>query len=177
MSHPESGRPYQPVELPPDLAEFLKDQETACLPLATDLGTALVLKLASGDIESVRGTIPIVVRHELYPHPAAPVLRLSFTFLDDPEQPLTIGSYVNIDEPEQLGTALALLDQEAIPMFFYDEALAHTLTKVMPYSGQEDLAYLLEMAQGLWLQIPRDEYDFDAAKAALEARLAKGSQY
>jgi hypothetical protein len=175
MAHPESERRPTPVELPPELAEFLKDQETACLTQATDIGTALIIKIPGADIASVRGNIPIVVRHDLYPHPAAPVIRLALTFLDDPDAPFTIDTFINVDEPEQLGNAAALVDQDALPLFFYDEALEHQLTKVLPYSSQEDIAYLLEVAEQLWRQIPREQYDFAAAKAALEALRDRGA--
>ncbi len=65
MSHPESGRPQFPVELPPAFAQFLRDQETACLAEATSLGTALIIKLAEADIDSVRGDIPIFLSQQL----------------------------------------------------------------------------------------------------------------
>jgi hypothetical protein len=173
VSNPESERPQIPLELPTALAEFLKDQDTACLTQATDLGTAIIAKLHTEDIESIRGIIPIIMSQQLYPHPLAPVLRLMFTFLDHPDAPLTLDTYLNIDDPEQLGNAVALASQESLPMFFYDEKLAHTLTKVMPYSGQEDLENYLELAQELYLRIPREQYDFDAAKAAMAALLDK----
>jgi hypothetical protein len=46
MSFPEQQAGHYPEgELPPELAEFLRHQEYACLTQATDKGTAFVLKL------------------------------------------------------------------------------------------------------------------------------------
>ena len=59
--------------LPPELAAFLKDQHYAALLHATDLGTVLLIKSPTQDIESVRGRVPIGFNHELYDHPASPV--------------------------------------------------------------------------------------------------------
>ena len=66
----------RPIQLPSDLAAFLKGQHYAALLHATDLGTVLVVKAPADEIASVRGPVPIATRHELYAHPASPVIRM-----------------------------------------------------------------------------------------------------
>jgi hypothetical protein len=84
-SRRHSSEPIVPIELLPDLAAFLATQDVACLMHETTDGTAHVIKLPAVEIESVRCTVPIQVRHELYAHPAAPVIRSVITIYDQPE--------------------------------------------------------------------------------------------
>jgi hypothetical protein len=74
--------PLQPNELPPELADFLKGQEYACLLHATDQGTVFVVKAHRRDIQSLRGNVPVRVLHQLYDHPQAPVIRTVITWYD-----------------------------------------------------------------------------------------------
>jgi hypothetical protein len=77
-----SGEPQRHIPLLPELAAFLRGQEVACLMQPTTQGTAFVIKLAGREIASVRGRVPIHLRHELYSHPAAPVIRTVLTVYD-----------------------------------------------------------------------------------------------
>src|SRR5687768_2285862 len=87
---PPQPEPLRPFELPPELARFLKDKPYACVPQATDRGTVLVVKAPGAEIEGLRGPVPILQRHELYAHPAAPVVRSVTTIYDDPDSPLNL---------------------------------------------------------------------------------------
>jgi hypothetical protein len=153
--------------LPPELADFLKDHEYACVTQATDQGTAFVMKVPGADIQSVRGTVPIHLRQELYAHPAAPVIRLVFTIYDQPETPLAVETFINVGDVQQRADYAALADQQALSLLFYDETLSHRLTKVVPYHNQADVPQLLRTADGLLRDIPEAERNFDAAKAAV----------
>src|SRR6266487_5127104 len=82
-----SGEPLEPSPLPPELAEFLRDQAIACLMQGTDQGTVFVIKLPTPDIESACGRVPIHLRYELYAHPNAPVIRTTLRIYDQPEAP------------------------------------------------------------------------------------------
>src|SRR5258708_5570398 len=124
--HPD---PDHPSELPPGLAEFLKDRPIAAILHATDQGTVLVVKAPGQEIESVRGTVPIEQRHELYHHPLAPVVRIVTRIYDRPEAPLAFETFVNVEDPDQRADYAALADQEVLHVLFYDERLHHRLTK------------------------------------------------
>src|SRR6476660_8065068 len=109
MSNPEHGGPFDPThaepdrhpdlapgQLPEDLAAYLATQEVACLFHETTRGTALVVKLPADEIERLRGTIPVRLRHELYAHPAAPVIRTVLTLYDQPEAPMVLETVTNV---------------------------------------------------------------------------------
>src|SRR6266516_8215030 len=100
MSSPEQSfgeRLLPPGVLPPDLAAFLQDQDYACVTEATDHGTVLVIKVPTPDIESVRGTVPILLRQSLFQHPAAPVIQMVVRIYDQPEHPLALETFINVD--------------------------------------------------------------------------------
>src|SRR5437588_8980375 len=84
------SEPIEPIPLPPDLAAFLATRPVACLMYETNEGTAHVIKLPYQEIASVRGQVPIQVRHELYAHPQAPVIRTVLTICDQPASPLAL---------------------------------------------------------------------------------------
>jgi hypothetical protein len=163
MSHPE--RSLSPGELPPELTDFLKDQDYACVTQETDLGTVLVIKVPSPDIQSVRGNVPIWLRQELYQHPAAPVIRMVIQFYDQPESPIALELFVNVADAQQRADFAALSSQEQLPMLFYNDALALQLTKVMPYMQQEQAAAILTAADEILGSMTGESFDFDAAKA------------
>jgi hypothetical protein len=170
MSRPEYSSPDSPLPpgvLPPELAEFLTDQDYACVTQATDIGTVLVLKIPTPDIHSLRGPVPIWLRQELYQHPAAPVIRMVLSFYDQPEAPLALETFINVDDPQQRADFAALTSQEELPMLFYDEALAHQLTKVMPYVHQEQAAALLATAEQILSGMASDTFNFGQAKEAV----------
>src|SRR5579885_1660372 len=99
---PDHGEPLFPARLPPDLAAFLREQQDyACLMHATSEGTAYVIKAPSADLATLRGTIPIGLRHELFDHPAAPVIRTLLTIHDRPDQPLRLETFCNVAAPDQ----------------------------------------------------------------------------
>jgi hypothetical protein len=63
------GEPLFPSELPPALADFLRRANRyARVTQTTDQGTAYVLKVPGQELATLRGTMPIGLRHELYEH-------------------------------------------------------------------------------------------------------------
>jgi hypothetical protein len=146
------------------MAEFLRTQDVACLFWGTDQGTALVAKLPAREIRSVRGRVPIRLRHELYQHPAAPVIRTVLTIYDQPQHPLALETFVNVEEPDQRADFARLAEQERLILLFYDEHLAHRLTKVVPHRDAEGIRAILTNADALRARIPAAAYDFMRAK-------------
>ena len=162
-----SGEPLEPTALPPVLAEFLRNQDIACLMQGTDQGTVFVIKLPTPDIESARGRVPIHLRHELYAHPNAPVIRTTLRIYDQPEAHLALETFTNIEDEDQRNDFAALAQQEAFLLLFYDEKLTHTLTKVVPQSNPEQAAEVLVYADRLLAIIPKEDFDFEQAKQAV----------
>lgn len=119
----------EPNALPKELADFLKDRQYACVTQGTDKGTVLVIKAPHRDIQSARGRVPIHVRHELYNHPSAPVIRMTVTIYDQPQHPLAMETFINVEDPQQRADYEGLAKQKTLHMLFYDETLRHRLTK------------------------------------------------
>jgi hypothetical protein len=167
---PEGKGASLPSQLPPELAEFLKDRKYACLTHATDKGTVFVVKAPVRDIESVRGRVPIHLRQELYAHVSAPVIRIVLTIYDQPDRPLAIETFINVEDPQQAADFEGLAKQEEAYLLFYDEKLKHRLTKGIKLGEPETLAQILNQAKRLLAGIPEERFNFEEAKAAVMAR-------
>ncbi len=169
LHHQQStdNAPLIPTSLPPDLAEFLRAQRYACLTHATDRGVVLVVKIPGIDIESARGTVPIHFQHELYEHPAAPVIRIVTTIYDQPRSPLRLETFANVEDPQQRSDYAALAEQQELFMLFFDEALQHRLTKAVGGLDNPVMLDVLQRADQFLAGIPPGQVNFDLAKAAV----------
>lgn len=174
MSHPEEfpGRfrpdtePIIPIALPPELADFLgRAGDFACLTSATDRGTAFVVKAPAFELATLRGTFPIGLQHQLFEHPAAPVIRTVLSLYDRPLHPLKVESFINIEDTEQRADFAALATQEQLLVLFYDQDVQHRLTKVVPYPERSEIPLILARADELRAAIPPWRFDYDKAKA------------
>src|SRR6266536_4659461 len=166
--HRDSNRD-QPGTLPPELAEFLKGQQYAALLQATDHGTVLLVKAPGPEIESVRGRVPIEILHELYRHPAAPVVRMVTRIYDQPRSSLGLESFVNVDDEQQRADYGELARQDELSLLFYDEELSHCLAKRVRNTARREILEVLITALQLRAQIPNDRFDFERAKADVMA--------
>lgn len=166
-SRRHSSEPIVPIPLTPDLAVFLATQDVACLMHETTDGTAHVIKLPAEEIESVRGTVPIQVRHELYAHPTAPVIRSVITIYDQPDRPLVLETMTNIAEADQRADFARLATQQELILLFYDEQLQHRLSKRVGNVAPETIEEILAQADTMRRRIPAERYDFMAAKEAV----------
>lgn len=163
---PERGgnEPFIPSPLPEELAEFLKDKDYVGLLHGTDQGTVVVIKVPGQEIVSVRGRVATHIRHELHRQPAAPVIRTVVKIYDQPDRPLALESFTNIDDEIQRTDFAALANQKTLLMLFYDEALSHRLTKRVPYSQGPVVAEILGRAERMRAAIAAEDFDFDGAK-------------
>src|SRR5215210_3902893 len=140
---PTRFNPERPNQLPPELAAFLRLQQYAALLHATDLGTALVVKAPGHEIASVHGRVPIGFNHELYAHPASPVIRMVTRIYDQPARPLAFETFVNVGDPDQRADYQALARQDELVMLFYDQAVTHALSKRVRLTDQVGLLRVL----------------------------------
>ena len=116
---------------------------------------------------NVRGTMPIGLRHELFEHPSAPVIRTVLTIMDRPQSPLRVETFINIAEEDQRADFAALADQEQLLLLFYDEQLQHRLTKLVPYPERGEVPTILTRAEALRAAIAPWRFDYNRAKAAV----------
>ena len=100
-------------------------------------------------------------------HPAAPVIRTLLTLYDQPDRPLALETFTNIQDEDQRSTFAALSRQEALIILFYDEEVSHQLTKLVPQTNPEQSAIALNYAEQFLVTIPEGEFDFDRAKQAV----------
>ena len=115
----------------------------------------------------MQGRVPIRVRHALYVHPAAPVIRTVLRIYDRPRTPLAFETFSNIADPDQREDFARLAEQDRLVLLFYDEQLAHRLTKIVPYQDDGTVLTILLQAEQLRRRIPPERYDFDTAKQAV----------
>lgn len=162
-----SGEPEHPTPLPAELAIFLRTQECTGLLHGSDQGTAMVIKAPAVEIASVRGRVPVGVRHALYTPPTAPVIQTVVSIYDQPDRPLVLETFTNIAASDQREDFARLADQEQLLLLFYDERLAHRLTKAVPYRDQRMVLLVLSAAERWRRRIPAGGYDFDRAKQAV----------
>lgn len=153
------------------MAEFLKDQAIAALFHRTENdGTVLIVKAPRQEIRSVRGQVPVSLRHELYSHPTAPVVRVVTRIHDQPDSSLGLETFINVEDPDQRSDYAALAEQDHLLLLFYDERLAHQLTKRVGTPNPEAVTEVLTNADRLLSAIPPEQRDFDQAKADVMAR-------
>jgi len=156
--------PLSHSPLSPELTDFLKDRPFACLTHGTDQGTVLLVKAPAHEIRSLAGRVPVHLRYELYDDPAAPVVRMVVRIHDQPEHPLALETFINVEDPQQRDDLAALANQDRLLMLFYDEGLAHRLTKTVPHPRGDLVTQILDQANSLLAGIPRERFDFEAAK-------------
>jgi hypothetical protein len=173
VDHHQAPVPFEPVEqavLPPDMAAFLRTKEVACLMHETNHGTVFVVKLPATEIQSLGGRVPMHVRHELYQHPAAPVIRTVIRIFDRPENPLGLEMFTNVEEADQRADFARLAGQQNIHLLFYDEQLNHRLTKGMENVESLKIHEIVAAADLVRAEIAPEHYDFDRAKADIVER-------
>lgn len=163
----EIGRPPEAVALPADLTAFLRGQEFAALWHAADIGSLLVLKAPEPDLETLGGPVLIGLVHELWRHPAAPVVRSLVTLHDRPDSALRLETFTNVADPAQRSTFAALGAQKRLHILCYDDDLRHRLTKRLPNTTGPQIPGIVAEADRLLAAIPPDRVDFAAAKAAI----------
>ena len=168
---PERGPSPEPFALPAEFVEAIQDDDYAFLTLATNRGTALVAKLPGAEIEGLRGTFPIQMRHELFGHPSSPVIRLTATLFDDPDQPFLLETFINVDEEDQRTDYASFADQEELLLLFYDERHRHQLAKTVGNGSRDRIPSILQAADELLAGVPVKERDFDQAKADVIAMI------
>jgi hypothetical protein len=164
------SEPIAPAVLPAELASFLRTKDVACVMQETTQGTVFVVKLPGSEIESLRGRVPMHVRHELYEHPTAAVIRTVIRMYDRPDNPLGLETFTNVEQDDQRADFARLAGQPQIYLLFYDESLNHRLTKGMDNVEPEVIDNIIATADGVRAGIPPERYDFDRAKAAIVAR-------
>ena len=124
-----------------------------------------VVKAPGREITSVSGRVPIQVTRELHQHEAAPVIRTVVKIYDQPDRPLALEAFINVDEPDQWADFANLAEQDELLLLFYDEGLSHRLTKRLKKTTGHEMRNILNWADRVRASIPDEWCDFDRARA------------
>jgi hypothetical protein len=154
---------------PLPLAEFLRAHTYACLLQETDQRSVFICKAPAPEIQTLRGSIPIHVRYELYQQPTAPVIRTVVRLYDRPQNPLALETFTKLEDPQQRSEFGALADQDELFLLFFDGDVRHRLSKHVRIAGQGHIRRVLEQAERFLAGIPAEVFNFDLAKAQVMA--------
>jgi hypothetical protein len=157
-------------ELPPELKEFLRTQEYACLLHGSNRGTLFLLKAPATDLATLQGSIPVRITHELYSKPTAPVIRSLLRWYDRPDSQLLFEAFTNVGDPQQRQDYRHLAKQSNLTLLGYDELLSLAVQKRVANHQQREIPQIADLADKLRGLIPDSEYDFDLAKARVMAQ-------
>ncbi len=120
----EPQEPVEPAALPPEPERFLQTKDIACLMHETNQGTVFVVKLPATEIATLHGRVPVHIRHELYQHPKAPVIRTVIRIYDRLDNPLGLKTLRTSNRRTIGADFLRLVDQDQVFLLFYDKILA-----------------------------------------------------
>jgi hypothetical protein len=157
--------------LPEEIRRVFEDFGYGCLAAETNIGVVHVCHAADGDIEGFANK-PVSYQWQLVKMPTAPLIRLQVTILDHPSNPYRFESFLNVADEDQARVLAQLAGQDRLYLALYGDDLSHRFTKIINHDRQQ-WQYLDELvAEALehWQQIPREQRDFDRAKAEFMGR-------
>lgn len=162
-------RPATNGDLPPELRVVFAQSGPGCITAETNLGVVHVCHAADRDMAGFLNA-PVWYRWELALLPPAPVLRLNLAIVDQPHNPYHYESFLNIGDEDQARILTTLLTQERLYFPFYGADFGHRFTKVVPHQAEQraQLGGLVRQAAAHWQAIPRDQRNFDRAKAMFQ---------
>ncbi len=75
-------------------------------------------KARADKIDSVRGRVPLFLRHELYAYPSVPVIRVLLKLSGQPDNPLALEPFINGGDPQQRAGCARLAEQQELRRLF-----------------------------------------------------------
>ena len=158
-------------ELPREIREVFEKTGYGSLAVETDAGVVHVCHAANRDIEGFAG-MPVVYQWQLIRMPTAPLIRLEIKILDNLLNPYHFESFLNVEQEDQARVLAQLAGQDQLYLAFYGEDLKYCFTKVVEHGVQQwqYLDELIVQAADYLNTIPKDQQDFDQAKAAFYRR-------
>lgn len=125
-----------------------------------------VTQAPDDDIESFSGA-PVVCDWELIEMPSAPLIRFRALIIDDLLAPFGLEHFLNIDEPDQARCLQLLAGQNFLSFDFFGEDYEYVGSTYLDHDEdmRSGLEGLIARAQAYWNSLPKQEQDFDRAKA------------
>lgn len=159
----------RPFRLPPLTDAWLRPLSFAAITVSTEVGTIVLAKAPAADIESCRGSVPIVARYELHVNEYGPVLRLLLVIRDRAEHSLLLETFGNVSDPVQLAEWRDLLSRPELRLLFVDEQHRRRLGKGVRQPNDDAARSLIPEALRLLKAHDPSMLDFDRAKAIVVA--------
>jgi DNA-binding Lrp family transcriptional regulator len=153
-------------ELPPSVREVFERSGYGCLAVESRRGIVHVCHASDEDIDNFLDQ-PVEARWDLIEMPTAPLVRLELLVYDDPRDPFCFESFLNVAAPDQLAVLGELAGQEELYLAFYGDDLTYRYTAIVPHDEPQwqRLDEIISQAEAYWASLPREEQDFDRAKA------------
>jgi hypothetical protein len=154
------------TELPFEIREVFVRFGYGCLTAETSAGAVHICHASDADIKGFADK-PVLYQWQLIQMSTAPLIRLELVILDHPSSPYKFESFLNVAEENQLQVLSQLANQGQLYLAFYGDDLTHRFTKIIAHDRQQwqYLDELVGQATRYWQQLPREQQDFDRAKA------------
>lgn len=153
--------------LPPALRAFMATREFVMLMVGSDRGTLLAVRIPNQDIESCRGRVGFLLRHELFQTDSGPVLRLVIKIKDQPDSHLTLEMFTNPADAAQMAEFADLCERDHLRMLFFDDTLTCRLAKTVSQAHDEERNSLAIQARRKLAEIDPSRLDFIKAKTVV----------
>ncbi len=153
------------TELPQGVRDVFKNTGYGSLALETDMGVVHVCHAADPDIEGFADK-SVISRWQLIKMPSAPLVRLTLTILDRPEEPYRFESFLNVAEKDQFDILVRLANQRRLYLSFYGDDLNYRYTKILEHDEQQWqlINDLTTEALDHLSKIPPEKRNYDRAK-------------
>jgi hypothetical protein len=161
------------IGLPQEMQKVFEKMGYGCFAAEREDMVAFITHAPNQDIESFRNA-PVLYHWELIKMPTAPLIRFRATIFDDPDFPYLLEHFLNVADPDQARCLSRLVRQEEIAFDFFKEDYEYAYSKHLPHPEKmrRDLHELVRQAVEHWGKIPKEQRDFDQAKAEFQRRFA-----
>ena len=160
------------TEIPEEAKEVFRKVGSGCFAVETSEGIVFLAAASDSDVEGFANK-PVLSQWQLIEMPTAPLIRLHLTILDQPQNPYRFETFFNVANPESSRILSEQLGQDTLVLSFLGDDLEHRFSKVLPFPEEERQAVHQLIGQAIehLVTIPKEERDFDLAKAQFQARV------
>jgi hypothetical protein len=153
-------------ELPAEIREVFERTGYGCLEVESTLGVVYICHMADAVIDGLIDK-PVWYQWNLIEMPSAPLIRLDFYIVDDPNNPFGIVSYLNVGAEGHARLLDQLMNQDQLFLAFYGDNLDYRYIMAVEHDAEQlqKLGELVTRANIYWESLPPERRDFDRAKA------------
>lgn len=159
-----TSRPW--IGLPWEFQQAFDRTGYGCLATEVEETVRFVTHASDEDIQGFSGA-PVLCDWELIEMPSAPLIRFRALILDDLLAPFGLENFLNIDDPGQARCLQLLAGQDFLSFDFFGEDYEYVGSTYLDHDEDTrgGLEGLVARAEAYWSSLPKQEQDFDRAKA------------